>query len=176
MKRIKQVNESKQLIYNAFRTLLNSSNFDEITLSEIAEAAGVGRTTLYRHFKEKEDILLYKIENELQDTFKKEFNFKNPTLLELLEFRFLMIKENPNVVLLMKSGKLDALVKNTHINYRDHVKTLLPSGLDQYDIVFVNAGIDSITKLWVQNGMNTSSKEIALKCVELIECVTFRKS
>ncbi len=176
MKRVKQVNESKQFIYNAFRTLLNSSDFDDITLSEIADAAGVGRTTLYRHFKEKEDILLYKIEDELQHTFKKSFNFENPTLQELLEFRFLMIKENPNVVLLMKSGKLDALVKNTHINYRDHVKTLLPSELDQYDIAFLNAGIDSITKLWIQNGMNTSSKEIASKCVGLIECVTLRKS
>ncbi len=176
MKRVKQVNESKQLIYNAFRALLNISDFDDITLSEIAEAAGVGRTTLYRHFKEKEDILLYKIEDELQHTFKKAFNVENPTLQELLEFRFLMIKDNPNVVLLMKSEKLDALVKNTHINYRDHVQTLLPSGLDQYDIAFLNAGIDSITKLWVQNGMNTSSKEIALKCVGLIECVTLRKS
>jgi len=174
MKRIRQVNESRQLIYQAFKKLLENNDFNDITLSEIAEVAGVGRTTLYRHFKEKEDILLYQIENEMQKTFVKEFNYKNPTLLELFEFRLILIKDNPNIIILSKGDKLDALVKNSHINYKEHVKTLLSSKLDQYDIAFVNAGIDSITKLWVQNGMNTSCKEMALKCVELIECITLK--
>ncbi len=172
MKRHKQVNESKELIYYAFRKLLDHRDFDGITLSEIAALAGVGRTTLYRHFKEKEDILLYRIEKELKDKFSNEFTQRMPSLAELLEFRFLMIKDNPNVVLLMKSGKLDTFVKDFHVNYKQHVKTMLQGHVNQYDLVFMNAGIDAITKLWIENDMKESCKTMALLCIELIERVT----
>lgn len=171
MKRLKQVNESKKMIYEAFKKLLETNDYVDVTLSEIAEVAGVGRTTLYRHFKEKEDILLYRIEKELDETFVNKFNYKNPTLLELLEFRLMMIKDNPDIIFLIEGDKLDVLAKNSHINYKEHVKKLLPSTLDQYDVAFVSAGLDSITRLWLQNGMNTSCKKMAIKSIELIESV-----
>lgn len=171
MRRLKQINESKEMIYEALKKLLVSRNFADVTLSEIAEVAGVGRTTLYRHFKEKEEILIYRIEKELNDTFVKNFNYKNPTLLELLEFRLMMLKDNPDIILLIEGNKLEVLAKNSHINYKEHVKTLLPATLNQYDIAFISAGLDSITRLWLQNGMQTSCKKMAIKSVELIESV-----
>lgn len=62
MKRKNQVEESKNLIADAFLSLLERRSYDDITLAEIAEEAGVSRMTIHRHFKNKENIILYQTE------------------------------------------------------------------------------------------------------------------
>jgi AcrR family transcriptional regulator len=62
MKRIKQINESKNLILEAMYKLLLTFDLDAVTMTQIAREADVVRMTLYRHFKTKEDILLYGFE------------------------------------------------------------------------------------------------------------------
>lgn len=107
----------------------------------------------------------------LNETFVKNFNYKNPTLQELFEFRLMMLKDNPDILHLIEGDKLDALAKNSHINYKEHVKTLLPAALDHYDIAFISAGLDSITRLWLQDDVQISCKQMAIKSVELIDSV-----
>jgi len=41
--------------------------FQETTMNEIAQAAGVGKSTLYDYFKTKEEILVYFFEDQLKD-------------------------------------------------------------------------------------------------------------
>lgn len=41
--------------------------FQETSMREIAEAAGLGKSTLYDYFKTKDDILLYFFEDQLND-------------------------------------------------------------------------------------------------------------
>lgn len=42
--------------------LMKRKPFDKITIDEIAIAAGVGRSTYFRHFSSKKEVLVYKIE------------------------------------------------------------------------------------------------------------------
>ncbi len=44
--------------------------FQETSMQEIAEAAGLGKSTLYDYFRSKDDILLYFFENQLNDLTK----------------------------------------------------------------------------------------------------------
>ena len=43
-------------ILNAAEELLTNRRFDEVTLDEVAEAAHVGKGTIYRYFKDKDDL------------------------------------------------------------------------------------------------------------------------
>jgi len=50
--------DKRQIILDAMEALVRSRRFDEVTLDEIAKAASVGKGTIYRYFKDKEDLFL----------------------------------------------------------------------------------------------------------------------
>jgi AcrR family transcriptional regulator len=57
-------------LLNAFRDLLLSRGYDDVTVSDIVERANVGRSTFYEHFEGKSDIFrrsLRRIVPELAD-------------------------------------------------------------------------------------------------------------
>lgn len=50
--------ETKQALFDAAFTLFAERGFDEVTMAEVAEAAGMSRSTAYRRFPTKEDVVL----------------------------------------------------------------------------------------------------------------------
>ncbi|WP_159618215.1 TetR/AcrR family transcriptional regulator [Ruania rhizosphaerae] len=51
-------------LFDALSRLMTESGFDTVSLADIAAAAGVGRTSVYNHFPDKEALLLSFIEHE----------------------------------------------------------------------------------------------------------------
>ena len=54
-------------IVQALFKLMDSYEFDKISVSLIAEKAGVGRATFYRYFKSKEDVIIFYFERHAKD-------------------------------------------------------------------------------------------------------------
>ena len=50
---------SKHYVTEALFKLMESRPFNEITVSDVAKKAGVGRATFYRYFSCKEDVIKY---------------------------------------------------------------------------------------------------------------------
>ncbi|SDN83787.1 DNA-binding transcriptional regulator, AcrR family [Actinomyces ruminicola] len=55
---------TRHALFDALSELLSQRPFDKITLSDVAARAGVGRTAVYNHFTDKEDLLLAFMEHE----------------------------------------------------------------------------------------------------------------
>ncbi|WP_136191859.1 TetR/AcrR family transcriptional regulator [Actinomyces procaprae] len=55
---------TRRALFDALSDLLAQRPFDKITLSDVAARAGVGRTAVYNHFTDKEDLLLAFMEHE----------------------------------------------------------------------------------------------------------------
>ncbi len=51
-------------LFAALSRLMAESGFDSVSLADIAAAAGVGRTSVYNHFPDKESLLIAFIEHE----------------------------------------------------------------------------------------------------------------
>lgn len=51
-------------LFAALARLMDSTGFDTLTMSDIAAEAGVGRTSVYNHFADKESLLIGYIEHE----------------------------------------------------------------------------------------------------------------
>lgn len=58
-----QVQRTKSWMVNALLELMNSYDFSEITITQIARQAQLDRRTYYRHFKSKEEILSFHIQS-----------------------------------------------------------------------------------------------------------------
>ena len=56
----------KECIFTALTLLMEKKDFKDITISEIAEKAGVSRMTYYRTYSSKEDILLQHFEEKFR--------------------------------------------------------------------------------------------------------------
>ena len=66
--------ETKELIFQAAKTILQRSGYENLSIKNICEEAGVSNGSFYHHFKTKDDLLSYYI--EAQPTI-------NPELLDI---------------------------------------------------------------------------------------------
>jgi AcrR family transcriptional regulator len=62
-----ELSRRRHEIFNAALPLFLEKGFTETSMREIAEAAGMGKSSLYDYFKTKDDVLLWIIEDELMD-------------------------------------------------------------------------------------------------------------
>jgi AcrR family transcriptional regulator len=160
MKRKNQINESKTLIKNALYRLLENNKFDEISLTEIANEAGVVRMTLYRHFKAKEDILLYGFEELTKEALCEIQMNKDIKFIDLIEMRLIILKSSREAQLLMENDYINQLFKSFRTNLLANMtKPLLDTSNDIR--LFINGGVDAISKHWFETGMIESPKSVA---------------
>lgn len=58
---------TRRALFGSLDRLMRERGFDSVSLAEIAQDAGVGRTSVYNHFADKESLLLGYIEHETAD-------------------------------------------------------------------------------------------------------------
>lgn len=58
----KRKTQSANLIYKGFEELMRTHDYNDISISHIINASGIGRATFYRLFDDKSDVVLYQME------------------------------------------------------------------------------------------------------------------
>lgn len=161
MRRLKQIEEYKGMISDAFVELLQEHSIDQITISQIAKQAGIGRNTFYNHFQKKEDILDYLMESlflELQAKLKEK---EKPTIEDFLLWRFSLLKKNPLLATVHNRDVIKTILysmRNSKVSLFD-----FPLHQDIYKFEFFQGGIDYVTSKWIISGMMESPKEMVDK-------------
>lgn len=64
-------NKKRDIILNAMQELMNKTNAQAISVSDIAKQAGIGKGSIYYYFKSKEDILEAVIERSYSNAIEK---------------------------------------------------------------------------------------------------------
>lgn len=169
MKRQKQIEESKEMIASALVSLLREHNYDDLTLSEIADHAGVTRMTLYRHFKSKERIILYRAQKKLEEQMARVAGESQP-IRELLYQRLEWLRTLPQLPILLRSREieelLDAFRTASHTPALEHAVGKHFSE-DPYLFHFYFGGVNRVIGEWLKNGCRESSRELADRIVDL---------
>lgn len=62
----KRALRSRKLLGDAFLMLIHEKPIEEVTVQDVLERAGVGRSTFYLHFRDKNDLLLCQLEMFLE--------------------------------------------------------------------------------------------------------------
>ncbi|ONI40363.1 hypothetical protein AN639_04940 [Candidatus Epulonipiscium fishelsonii] len=155
MKRKSQINQSKELILQGLLELMQTMEYDEITLTQIAKQAEVSRMTLYRHFNQKEDILLFEAIKISQKILDKVNSSHKLTLKCLLTLKFKSLQEYPYTLILSKHNKLEQLLEITTVHILPSIcqKEIIPVSSNTYIQTFFKGGLDAITRDWIENGM-----------------------
>ncbi len=70
-----RVKRTRQMIEQAFMSIINEKGFQAVTVQDITEQAGINRATFYAHFKDKYVLLDYSIrQGFLQEIDKRMLN------------------------------------------------------------------------------------------------------
>lgn len=165
MKRIRQIEESKSMIAEAFMKLLESNSFKDITISEIASEAKVGRNTLYSHFQNKVDILDYVMTTLLSEA-KLFFNkSETQSINDILHWRFTLLKRNPRFLIFQEEYEISLILK--HFREENLSFFTLLKNKDEYSREFFLGGLDAVTLKWIKNGMKESPDEMVTNILSL---------
>ena len=152
--------KTKEYMAYSLIDLMKTKDFETITIKEITKNAHVNRSTYYRNFKSKEDILkfqLRKITEEYINKFesveeKTEKNHIYTILNTYNEHRvfFLTIQESKQLYILQQVY-LDYLQDNIHIT---------SSKEELYKLYHNIGGVYNFIICWIENGMDENLEEL----------------
>ncbi len=150
---------SKKYIAEALLYLMKKKDYHSITNKDITDKAGLSHITYYRHFKSKEEVIKYYLD-EITQTFieQKKVNYHPDHFEDYLIVLFTHLKEKEEIGLLLYKANLIYLIKDEFDKiFYDKAKNIK----EQYHYYFVSGGLYNIYYNWLINGCKESPKEIA---------------
>ena len=105
----RRILRTRNILGDALVALLHERNFDEITVQDVLDRAGVGRSTFYVHYRDKEDLFLSDVEDFLEQcsTVLKRQNASLKRLLPVQELFAHIRQMRVFYAALVKSGKMN---------------------------------------------------------------------
>ena len=178
----KRLQKTKDKIADALISLLDNDRYEDITIQEIAAACDITRRTVYRHFKTKDEILIYSFRScvvKLADYI----SLDGPTdLREICLAYFRFWEENIDRLIMVRDAGVifrfgddfESLVYviADRMMHRDPAKVpATPEALERYKYQFAykTAGFWQVTELWSREDPRRSPEEMADIMVSIIE-------
>ena len=176
-----RVRRTHKLLWEALMALLVEQDFEAISVKDICDRAMVHRTTFYKHYQDKYDLLLRGM-SEMHEALIKQINKASPRTAERnatrSQYIFKHIKENQHFYKIMLCGDGIAPFQNL---MRTYLASLYENGLNKslqgkitppipIPIIaqFYAGALISITAWWLENALPYSCEEIAEHFTHLI--------
>ena len=150
----------KECLADAYIELLQEKPTAKITVTEIASRAGVGRTTYFRNFSCKEDMLSFKLIRMWQRwaeerRLAERYDFALDNALTFFEFNFSI---RPLLELLHRHG-LQASIYNAF--YENMPRSCSADPNDVYRNRFYSYGVYGVLDEWVERGFAENPNQMA---------------
>ncbi len=123
---------AKAALTDALFSLMKTKSYEQISVSDIIKKAHVARTTFYRNFNTKEDIIkdyLAFLKREMLGFFENTplvtedfYSYMNPKYIEnLMIFAFNTCKRERNKILCLVNNGLDGMILNIMSFYSESI-------------------------------------------------------
>lgn len=155
----------KERIADALLELMSKKPYEDISISEITDLADVGRTTYYRHFTSKDDVLNFKFET-IFDTILDNGPHRGlpPKITEneikqIFQRQLEKIYANRKIFELVYAADLDYLL--FRYIYRSATEGAEQNELvDRYYTAFHASAIFALTDQWITSNFAQSPEEL----------------
>lgn len=157
----------KGYIAEAFLLILHDKAFNVITIGEITAKAGVNRSTYYRNFNSKEDIIKFFYHQILENCISgKADDTIEQHLLNVFE-QFLLFKDD---LLCLHKNNLSYLLLESLNNFFAIQNPKLSSTIvrDNFEIYYHTGGIFNTFLLWFDSEMSISPHSLTRKSLQIL--------
>lgn len=160
---------TRECLQLALMHLMSEHPYDKITVSEIVRRAGVSRTSFYRNYTDKEDIVRElgdRIVCRISDLCERPELHENPQ--QWFEDVFRTVREDKEIITLMdKAG-----VHQKSLFSGKSISELLYPTKDT-ELKYIRLGAEAaffqILISWFREGMKENERDMAIICVEIFE-------
>ena len=152
-------------IFEALMLLLDQKKYEDITISELAEKAGVSRMTYYRTYENKEDVVVQFL-NGRTDELIRQYESHADNDYEWYKSIFEEILENREVTYkILKTPQLCAVALD---HFNKFAQTIIPKVYERHGraiemnlIVYETGGFIFLMSRWVLNGCQETPEQMA---------------
>ncbi|MDO5389435.1 MAG: TetR-like C-terminal domain-containing protein, partial [Clostridia bacterium] len=120
---------------------------------------GVNRSTYYRHFTSKEDIIFYFLDSVMSEYLEK-IRLKNPDLKTYLLKMFTHYMNYKEQMLIIYNAGLSMILLNVLKKYFHSQININKPLTEQYKVSFYIGGIFNHFMMWFSRGMQESPEEM----------------
>lgn len=144
---------------DALLALLRKKPLNEISVSELCETAGVGRTSFYRNFESKEDILKRQIETLFQGWMNEWKSDSKMSIDQSIYQVFTHLEANREFYGLLHKRGLTYLLKDILLNMWgfDPKQEVIAAYASAYVAFFLYGWIE----VWLRRGMKETAAQLA---------------
>lgn len=167
--------KSKKKITEALFVLLKGKKISEITISDIAAESKTARSTYYRNFKTKEDIIS-EFMNNMHDEIitPNEFSDSNMVfncdyMIAGFEKSLTACSKNRDYILTMYHNGFGSLILELLNRYiEESIGDMPAKSIKRYKLYFIAGAVYNVLIKWLEDGAQESSKKIAALCAEYL--------
>lgn len=176
---------TKDDISFSFFRLLFKRSYHDISITEICELSKVSRTTFYRYFRDKEDILIVFIDDRFEEFFRNLLNnYKQISLRDVIfEIMSIVYRYRLQIIKLIDAGKQQILHDQFLYYFRylfrqaqNHTEqpeiTNISSPEFIYSTSFYAGAIYSTVLTWAEHNMEGTPEEITRSLIDVFERVS----
>jgi AcrR family transcriptional regulator len=132
-------NKTKSAIKKALLELIQEKNYPDITVSEISERGNIGRSTLYKHYQSKAEVLVDILKDMFEHLFcglstsVSWFAPEPPSELFLFFERYRRSGKNPFLLSYKLGSDLDYLMSNINLQLTAIIENRLRNAFNDED-------------------------------------------
>ena len=143
---------------NSMLELLKEKPISEISISELCDMAGVGRTSFYRNYEDKEAIIKAYVEHLFQDWLNQCKETPDLSVKETVRIVFSHFEANRNFYSLLNERGLIYLLKDIILNLCgfDPEQELVAA----YSSAYVGFFLYGWVEVWFRRGMRDTTEEL----------------
>ena len=171
-----RIQRTKKNIKNAFGELMEGSDFDSLSISDIVKKAGINRSTFYDHYQDKYHLLVEFYFDKIvmledDENLEKDRPLGYNQIIDLLEKSLIYSKEHKEIAELVFSQSLQIPYLK---DVKEHLKEFYMGVSDTFGeaestsvvpkeilAYFCAAGFNYIYLLWTTGELNWTAREMA---------------
>ena len=160
---------TRECIETALMYLMGEKEFEKISITEIVKRSGVSRTSFYRNYTSKEDVLhaiANDVKEKIAETIRKNDITKEPRKWFFDCFNTVKTGQKTITLLLNANFPIDKLFLNGSL-----VETFYPTDNtdEHYRRVAASAAFIRILYEWFINGMTESCEKMSDLCLDIFK-------
>lgn len=182
----KEENPTRKWIMDALLELLKYKDYHDITIAQIADKAGLGRRTFYRHFKAKDEVM-EETARLLMEDFADTLAANQADTLEIVTLSYFEFWETHiDILMLLNKAKLLYFFEDNLLSYffnaairSGHISGELSKDeiwdkyqLYKYEFAFKLAGFWKITIVWCTESPRKTPEEMSRLVCRILGSVT----
>lgn len=168
--------QRQEHIANCLQVLIREKGYDEISITELCQRAGVPRNTFYRYFADKESVLKYLFDHSMYTLLEKvmyayEANHEME-LVDCIACWLQYYRENDSLWDVFKESRHNLLFGQLVQFYGKLADSLYKLDFNNQKtkyMIFLAYGIQGILDVWKYTGYAQSEKDLAMQMVNVLK-------